>query len=50
MPGGAALADFSPAEAIAVLACFNVVVFGIGLRVFSSALEYARRMGLLAGY
>jgi ABC-2 type transport system permease protein len=36
--------------AVIALMIFNVVVFGVGLWLFSRALQYARKMGMLSGY
>ncbi len=37
-------------QAVTVLLIFNVVVFAIGLALFSRSLQYARRLGTLSGY
>jgi ABC-2 type transport system permease protein len=50
MQGGAALPGMDVQTAVAGLALFNVVAFGIGLAVFSRTLQYARRLGALGGY
>jgi ABC-2 type transport system permease protein len=36
--------------AVLALIAFNVVVFGLGLWLFSRSLQYARKMGMLSGY
>lgn len=36
--------------AILALTAFNVVIFSIGLWLFSRSLQYARKMGMLSGY
>ena len=36
--------------AVIALLIFNVVVFSIGLWLFSKSLQYARKMGMLSGY
>ncbi len=37
-------------QAVVALTIFNIVVFGLGLWLFSRSLQYARKMGILAGY
>lgn len=36
--------------AVYALSAFNVVIFAIGLWLFSRSLQYARKMGMLSGY
>lgn len=36
--------------AVIALTIFNIVVFAIGLWLFSKSLQYARKMGMLSGY
>ncbi len=36
--------------AVIALVAFNIVVFGLGLWLFSRSLQYARKMGMLSGY
>lgn len=37
-------------QAVLALTVFNIFIFAIGLWLFSKALQYARKMGLLSGY
>lgn len=50
MPGGASLPGLSTAETILALVAFNAVVFPLALWIFGRSMDYARRMGILAGY
>jgi ABC-2 type transport system permease protein len=36
--------------AVIALIAFNIVVFGLGLWLFTRSLQYARKMGMLSGY
>jgi ABC-2 type transport system permease protein len=36
--------------AVLALVAFNIVVFGLGLWLFTRSLQYARKMGMLSGY
>jgi ABC-2 type transport system permease protein len=50
MPGGDTISGPSAELAILLLIGFLVVVYPVGLWLFGRALEYARKIGTLAGY
>ncbi|MCU1346549.1 MAG: type transporter, partial [Acidimicrobiia bacterium] len=50
MPSSHGLSGPTPAQAIVGLTIFNLVVFPFGIWLFSRALEYGRRVGVLSAY
>lgn len=50
MPGGDTLPGVGTGEAILALVAFCVVLYPISLWLYGRSLEYARKLGLLAGY
>jgi ABC-2 type transport system permease protein len=50
MPGGSSIEGPSAGLAVVLLTAFLVVVYPLGLFLFGRALEYARKIGALAGY
>jgi len=50
MPGGGTLPGVEPAKAILALTAFCVVIYPMSLWLYGRSLEYARKLGLLAGY
>jgi len=50
LPGSASLPGPSAGQAILLLLAFMAVLYPLAMFLYARALEYGRRMGLLAGY
>jgi ABC-2 type transport system permease protein len=50
MPGGSTLSGVEPREAIFALVVFCLVLYPVSLWLYGRSMEYARKLGLLAGY